>query len=233
MLNNYRFVQRNPVFSLLRTGAFVVALLLSSGLACAGNGPAAKDDLGRFMAKLEDTAAKIDSFRAVFIQEKELSLFAETIVFHGELVVVRPDRLRWEFTDPVPSILVLNGDKGLRCSDQAAPVNFDLNSDPVMRIVAEQLWLWLGGDYSKLGEAFFLQKKGADSLIITPKNPSMAEYIQTVTITFDQTTMQPARVEILEPGGDLTRLLFSDYTFNIDFPEQLFTRCETQPAHDN
>lgn len=192
-----------------------------------------KEDLKQFMTQLENAAEKIESFRAVFVQEKELSLFAETMVFHGELVVVRPDRLRWEFTEPVPSVLILNGEKGLRCNAQAAPTEFDLKTDPIMRSVAEQLWLWLGGDYSRLSDSFSLKKKGANSLFISPKDEDVSEFIESVTIVFDLNTMQPQQVVIREPGGDFTRLRFSDYSFNIDHTDPMFTRCQTQPANDN
>lgn len=219
---------------LVNIAVLFVVLCFSSGLCLAEDlNIEPKDDLQQFMTQLESAAAKIESFRAVFVQEKELSLFAETMVFHGELLVVRPDKLRWGFTTPVPSVLILNGDKGLRCDAQSAPTEFDLKTDPIMRSVAEQLWLWLGGDYSRLSDSFSLQKKGENSLFIRPKDPDVSEFIESVTITFNLTTMQPQQVEIREPGGDLTRLRFSDYTFNIDSTDLMFTRCQTQPAHDN
>jgi len=218
----------------MKIAGLFVLILFSTQLCLAGDiATENKDDVQKFMIQLENSAASIESFHAVFVQEKELSLFAEMMVFHGELVVVRPDRLRWEFTDPVPSVLILNGDNGLRCSAQSVPTEFDLKTDPIMRSVAEQLWLWLGGDYSRLADSFLLQKKAENSLLITPKDPAVSEYIEAVTITFDLTTMQPHQVEIREPGGDLTRLRFSDYTFNIDSTDFLFTRCQTQPANDN
>ena len=224
---------------LLLCRIFKIVTLLFVVLFCVGFSQAAEkdkkahDDVRQFMVQLESAADKIDSFRSDFVQEKELSLFAETMVFHGKLVVVRPDRLRWEFTDPVPSVFILNGDKGLRCSGEVTPVEFNLNSDPIMRSVAEQLWLWLGGDYSRLSDSFVLQKKDAASLLIFPKDSAVSEVIETVTIIFDLSTLQPQQVEIREPGGDLTRLHFSNYAFNIGSSDQLFTRCLAQPANDN
>lgn len=216
-----------------KAGLFVL-IVFSTQLSLADdNETENKEDVQQFMIQLERAAATIESFHALFVQEKELSLFAETMVFHGELVVVRPDRLRWEFTDPVPSLLILNGDKGLRCSAQSVPTEFNLKTDPIMRSVAEQLWLWLGGDYSRLSDSFVLQKNTENSLLITPKDAGVSDYIEAVIITFDLTTMQPHQVEIREPGGDLTRLRFSDYTFNIDSTNLSFTRCQTQPANAN
>ncbi len=185
------------------------------------------------LQRLQLASAQVDSFEASFVQEKELSLFAETMIFHGHLVVVRPDQLRWEFTDPVPSVLLLSGDAGLRCSGETKPVQFDVKTDPVMKSVAEQLWLWLGGDYSRLDDTFALQEKGENSLTVTPRQASMAEYIEQVNITFDTVNMQPEQVVIKEPGGDQTRLIFSNYRFNPPVHDDMFTRCTPQADNVN
>lgn len=184
-----------------------------------------KGEVKSLLTRLEEASATMESFEASFVQEKELSLFAETMIFQGRLVVVRPDKLRWEFTDPLSSVLMLTGDKGLRCSGETKPVQFDLKTDPVMRSVAEQLWLWLGGDYSRLEKSFSIEENGENSLLIRPKESAMTEYIEQVTITFEHINMQPERVVIMEPGGDQTRLIFSDYSFNIEPDDQVFTRC--------
>jgi outer membrane lipoprotein-sorting protein len=153
-----------------------------------------------------------------------LSLFAKPVIFHGSLTVVRPDQLRWEFTRPVPSALIFNGRSGLRCNDQAPPSRFDLDTDPIMRTVAEQLWLWLGGDYSKLGGGYELHSEG-DSLIIRPKDEKTREYVEKITITFNRQTLQPQRVVIDEPGGDATLLHFTATDQGGDVDPALFTRC--------
>lgn len=178
-----------------------------------------------FLADVQAAADQVTSFSSDFTQERHLALFAKPVIFHGRLTIVRPDKLRWEFTDPVPSILVFNGGNGLRCSDQSPPVHFELASDPVMKTVAEQLWLWLGGDYSKIGKRYLMEMKGVSGLIITPKEKSIGEYIAAVHIDFNSETKQPAQVDIIEPGGDFTRIIFHSYTLNSELPDSLFTRC--------
>ncbi|MGB3223344.1 MAG: outer membrane lipoprotein carrier protein LolA [Desulforhopalus sp.] len=184
-------------------------------------------DLTRFLQEIQLASDKVRSFSSPFIQERHLALFASPVIFHGQLIVVRPDRLRWEFTSPVPSVLIFRGDSGTRCNDEAPPVQFDLNSDPVMRTVAEQLWLWLGGDYLKLNDLYHIEKKGNSSLVIIPKDESVSEFIWAVTITFSDGSRQPEEVEILEPGGDSTLISFQSYTLNSDIPEILFSHCGT------
>lgn len=189
-----------------------------------GEAAGADDATTAFLGEIRRATASVKAFRSQFIQERRLSLFVEPVIFHGSLTVVRPDQLRWEFTSPVPSALIFNGRSGLRCNDQAEPSRFDLDSDPIMRTVAEQLWLWLGGDYSKLGDGYLLHSE-VDSLIIRPKEGKTREYVEKITITFNRRTLQPERVAIDEPGGDATLLRFTATDQDGDVDPALFTQC--------
>lgn len=96
-----------------------------------------------------------------------------------------------------------------------------------MRTVAEQLWLWLGGDYSRLNALYLMEKSGPSALRITPKDHRVSDYISSITITFDTTSRQPEKVEIADPGGDTTVISFKSYVLNGNTPEVLFSRCGT------
>jgi outer membrane lipoprotein-sorting protein len=186
---------------------------------------AAEEQLSEFFQEIQNASAKVQSFSCKFVQEKRMALFSEPVIFHGKLTVIRPDRLRWEFTDPVPSALIFNGKSGMRCNDKAPPSQFDLQSDPIMRTVAEQLWLWLGGDYSKLQEKYEMSTKET-ALIITPKDKKAAEYIGSITITFNRESKQPDSVVITESGGDRTEMIFNSYVLNGPIAEDNFNKCK-------
>jgi outer membrane lipoprotein-sorting protein len=186
---------------------------------------AESEELSNFLTEIQASSAKVRSFSSQFVQERRLALFTEPVIFHGSLTVVRPDRLRWEFTAPIPSVLIFRGEQGIRCNDKAPPTHFDLGTDPIMRTVAEQLWLWLGGDYSRLNALYLMEKSGPSALRITPKDLRVLDYINNITITFNTTSRQPEKVEIADPGGDTTIISFSTYVLNGDTPDILFTRC--------
>lgn len=177
------------------------------------------------VTRLQSHSKSITSFQASFQQEKILAMFSRPVLFSGRLTIVRPDRLRWEFTRPTISALIFAGDQGLRCDENGQSASFDLRSDPVMRVVAEQLWLWLGGDYSRLNEKYELVEQDASTLQVFPRQSGVKEYIEQVTIRFDPTLLQPELVEIHEAGGDRTRIHFSSYTVNGQYPQKLFTGC--------
>lgn len=221
-MGNVRF--STPVRRLAAPVIFCIVLALGSVQPVMS---AESEELQSFLQEIQAASDQVRSFSSAFVQERRLALFNEPVIFHGSLTVVRPDRLRWEFTSPVPSVLIFSGERGIRCNADAPPVNFDLGSDPIMRTVAEQLWLWLGGDYSRLEFLYKMEKSGPSSLTITPKEEAVTKFINTITITFNKTSRQPEKVEIAEPGGDSTVISFQSYVLNSNTPDVLFTVCGT------
>ncbi len=214
-----RLLLPGKIFCLFST-LFFFAIFLSAAIASTK-----QDELESFLQAIQESSDQVHSFSSIFTQEKDLALFSNPVLFHGRLSIVRPDKLRWEFFSPLPSTLILKGDLGIRCNDKAAPERFQLSSNPVMKMVAKQLWLWLGGDYRELSRHHKLEKNGPSTLLIIPDDQSTADYIESVTIVFDETSLQPLRVEIMEPGGDRTRISFHSPSVNMQIPEKLFTDC--------
>lgn len=186
----------------------------------------AYEGLEAFLAAIQEKAAGVTSFSCSFLQTRHMAMFAKPVKFSGRLVVAKPDKLRWEFLAPIPSALLFNGNKGVRCNDQAPPVSFDLQSDPVMHVVARQLWLWLRADYVHLHEQYRLRLSGPETLEVTPLDSGMAKYISKVDLLFDLATGHPRQVTIMEPGGDLTEIDFDAYTVNPQLSLAVFTTCE-------
>ncbi len=201
---------------------FLIMALMVTKSAMAAD---AKSSVLPLLDEIQARSTQVQSFSCKFTQERHLALFSKPVIFHGLLFLIRPDHLRWEFTDPIPSVLIFSGDKGMRCNDNAPPVHFDLTSDPVMRLVAEQLWTWLDSNYGKLEQMYSVKQQGDSTLVITPKEQAMADFIATITISFSNESKQPELVEIAEPGGDLTRIHFHDYNLNVALTEKLFVEC--------
>ena len=210
-------------FSCIVAAAIVILIALVSGKTAEQSSQA--QELNIFIDEIQRASEQVSSFTSDFVQEKHLALFSEPVVFSGRITVARPDRLRWEFVSPIASLLILNGNIGIRCKEAGKPVQFNLQSDPVMRGAAEQLWLWFSGDYEKLKSLYSLQKTGENTLAVKPLTSSVSQVIGAVTIQFDGATKQPEVVEIDETGGDYTRIIFTSYQRNPALPDALFQKC--------
>ena len=74
---------------------------------------------GELNALLLDIQKKSNQFQFLackFTQERHLSLFSQPVLFNETLAIIRPGHLRWEYIDPVPSVLIFSGNTGLRCT---------------------------------------------------------------------------------------------------------------------
>jgi outer membrane lipoprotein-sorting protein len=202
----------------------LAALLLLPALAGADSNGDGR--LTQLLAEIRQKSNQFESLTCKFTQERHLSLFKAPVVVHGTLAISRPDRLRWQYAGPIPSVLIFNGNSGLRCTGNEPPIHFDLDSAPIMRMVAEQLRAWLNGNYQKLEESYSISLKDPSTLLITPKEKTVSSSIQGITISFTDKDRQPKRVEITEPGGDDTIIVFADYSFNARLPAATFSQCD-------
>jgi outer membrane lipoprotein-sorting protein len=181
--------------------------------------------LGDFLQKVEKRTASINSFSCNFTQVKHLAIFPRPVKFSGRLSLVRPDKLRWQFLQPLPSVIVLNGNQGLKCEGEGPVRKFSLDRDPVMRLVAEQLWAWTSGSYRELRDDFDFSLLPGPVLVFSPVRKDTASFISKIKVAFDPDFLQPLEVEISEPGDDRTVIYFSDYQRNLDLNDELFTKC--------
>lgn len=182
-----------------------------------------------FLARVEARAAGVRGFVCDFRQERRLAIFARPVVFSGKLYLSRPDRLRWEFTAPIGSLLILDGSTGRRCGEGSPASEFNLERDPVMRLVAGQLRTWTGGNYRELQGEFALELKPGPALVLRPRRQGLAAFLDRIEVVFAGETLQPQRVEIHEEGGDRTVISFSSYRLNPELSPELFAACRAKP----
>lgn len=181
--------------------------------------------LDQLLAAIQHNVNQTRTVQCAFEQQRNLSLFAQPIVFTGKMELSRPDNLRWENLEPIPSVLIFAGDKGMRCNDDAEPVRFELAKDPMMRMVAEQIWTWVDGNYRQLQDRYDITLAGEAEIQLVPKNKEMADAVASVRVRFDQESLQPQTIEILETEGDSTVIRFSGYRINQPVDGKLFTTC--------
>lgn len=186
-----------------------------------------KNNLAPFIEEIRKKSQQIHTLHCHFTQEKDLSVFAKPIVFKGILVLQRPDKLRWEFTAPVPSALLFNGNQGQRCDENNRVDRFAIDSDPAMKVVASQLLSWLNGEYNTLQNSYSFSLQEPGVLLLKPLQKQAKEYIDSVTIHFENDNLQPQSVLIKEEDGDSTHIIFSNHQFNPSLPPSTFRQCKT------
>ncbi|WP_432822808.1 outer membrane lipoprotein carrier protein LolA [Trichloromonas sp.] len=205
-----------------------LVLLLALLLAWSGPVLAAEDPglaLDRILTELERSAAGIETLASDFVQEKHLEMFQETLVSRGRFYFSKPDKLRWEMTEPVASGFLLNGDSGQRWHERAgAAVPFDIAREPGMRLIAEQLLAWARVDIVWLVQQYrmTLVSETPVTLKLVPLQAGAEAFLDYLQISFDPQRRHVETVEVHEPGGDSTRIVFSGTELNQPLDPALF-----------
>ena len=165
------------------------------------------------------------------VQEKHMSMLARPVVFRGTLYLMRPDRLRLEFTTPMQSVFILDGSRILKCGGAGRSFEVDINSSPALRQAASQMLAWVNGDFTGLANMFSMSMAHAGTgVVLKPLETGLQGGVKLVTIMFHADTLRPSSVRIDEEDGDWTLLLFRDYRINSTLPENIFDECSREAA---
>jgi len=170
-------------------------------------------------------SAKIQSVSAQFSQQKHLKILTKPLVSKGRFYYQAPDSVRWEYTSPIKSVLIMHKGKIKRYSQGEKGLAEDAGGSlESMQIVLQEIGRWTRGQFTE-NEHFSAVLKGgkAPSIILTPKEKGMAAMISRVVITLSPDRQGVIKtVKIFENEGNHTLFEFSDVQINGKISETLF-----------
>jgi outer membrane lipoprotein-sorting protein len=172
---------------------------------------------------LKETAATVTSVTAGFVQEKHMKILARPLVSRGVLLYKTPDSLRWEYTQPVKSVLVLHKGQIRRFVNKDGRVVEDSATGlQSMQVVVQQITQWLNGRFDE-NPAFSATLEPGPRIVMTPREKSLARLIQRIELELSD---QPAVIEsvtIFESEDSYTRLVFQNVTLNTQLDDAAFS----------
>ena len=167
-------------------------------------------------------AGNVDSIRADFVQEKHLPILAKPLISKGRLSYRRPDALRWEYTSPVKSVLLMHGGNARRFvqSDQGLVEDVSVRLQ-AMQFVMPEISSWLGGRFQD-NPLFDASLDGVNKILLAPTDPGMARFIQRIELLMSDRPGVIEQVLIFESDDAFTRMVFSDTQVNSALDDRLF-----------
>lgn len=176
--------------------------------------PAAKPEtLDECLKRIEENHAGHKDFQGDFKQEKHILLFDDVIESQGRFVFKKPDHVRWEYTSPHKSVLVIRGDEGEKWTETTRRVeSFQLSEDRGLDAVVAQLFTWFKGEFTKLKDDYEVEilERSPTKLKMTPKSEAVKKFIACIEVAFAEKDEAIASVKIIEPGDDYTLYSFQD-----------------------
>jgi outer membrane lipoprotein-sorting protein len=171
-------------------------------------------------------ASRVDSISADFVQEKHLPILARPLISEGRLFYRRPDALRWEYTSPVKSVLLMHDGDARRFVQSDGGLVEDASVRlQAMQFVMPEISGWLGGRFQD-NPLFHASLNGTNKILLAPKDPSMARFIQRIELLMSERPGVIDEVLIFESDDAFTRMIFSRTQVNPSLEDRLFQEAQ-------
>lgn len=175
---------------------------------------------------LRQKLSTVTSVQADFVQEKNLSIFAHTLVIRGRFAVDRPKRLIWHVADPVKYSIRVEGDEVRFWDEDTDHVqSIRIGPNHSFRAAFEQFQGWFLGDYRSLTDSYDVTVLRADPIAVSfePRsNSPMAKIIKRVEATFQTDNAYLQSIVIHEGSGDTTTIRFLNTRLNQPIPAEIW-----------
>ncbi len=199
----------------------VIVLALAAGVAPAAWAATQAPQLDKIIDGIEKRYAG-NGFAARFFQESMLKAMQISDTAEGSLTVKRPGKMRWEYTLPDPQIIM---------SDGANLWIYRPKDHQVMVGKAPDFFSAGKGagflaDIRQIRSSFQVDLQPAQSpeyyrLQLLPKSPTPE--LARVLLSVSRATFQVDQVVTFNAYGDETRIVLSEYRFNLNPNDSLFT----------
>lgn len=168
---------------------------------------------------------KLKTLEARFVQHQESSMLAAPEESKGVFSYAAPDRVRWEYQQPSPITVVIQG-------DQMTTWYRDLRRADLVKVgrYSNQVLKYLGasGNMQTLLDYFTVklsmpEKKGDPyRMALVPRYARISKRLKTMTLWIDSASFFPTRMEYVEADGDTTQYEFLDLKRNAPIPADRF-----------
>jgi len=193
---------------------FVIAVFLLTVYMCIGWADSWEE--------LSSAAGTVTSVKAEFVQEKHMKILARPLVSEGILLFQGPDSLRWQYTQPIQSILLLHNGKTRRFVQKDGNLIEDASASlQSMQVVVQEITQWLNGRFDD-NPAFAARLEPGRKIVMTPREESFARLIQRIEIILSDRPAVITSVMIFENADSYTKLNFKDVILNQKLDDRLF-----------
>ncbi len=172
----------------------------------------------------EEKDFRIESIQADFTQEKHLKILARPIISTGKLLFQTPRSLRWEYTSPFSSILLMHEGRVKRIIERDGRFQEEKGMQlDAMQVVLTEISSWLDGRFTE-NELFSVSFPDSSTVLLVPKDQAFAHLIEKIELKLADQQGLLDRVTIIEGPDATTVMSFSNRVLNQDIPATSFTQ---------
>ena len=159
---------------------------------------------------------------ANFIQEKHLKILSKPLISKGTFYYQIPQSLRWEYTSPFQSILLIhNGNIKRHIKGNDGFIQDSGVELQAMQVVLQEITLWLRGRFNDNPNFNAILEPGP-KIVLTPKEKSFAAIIQRIELMLSNQPGIIETVRIYENDNSYTKFMFNNVRLNKSLKDSLF-----------
>ncbi len=184
-----------------------------------------EDRLAVLVERVRFEHDRLDTLEARFTQLKESELLSEPIEAHGVFSFAAPDRVRWEYLEPDPISMLIQGDvmtTWYKDIAQAEKIYVGKQSQRVLE------YLGASSSVSRLLEYFDVRLRTPKDLSkpfhleLKPRFARVERRVREMEIWIHPDHYLPIKLRYVEGNGDLTVYDFTDLRVNSTLPDDRF-----------
>lgn len=182
------------------------------------------EDAASFREQLESMTKAVQTIESDFVQEKKLTVIANTIISRGSFAFRKENNIRWEYTEPYSYLIILNGSR-IFIKEESNQKQYDVQSNKMFQEMNRFISGCIQGDILKDEEEYdieYLENEHEYFVRLVPNSQAIRDMLNEVQITFDKNDLTVSRVTMVESGGDYTRIDFINKKLNTDIPLENF-----------
>lgn len=171
---------------------------------------------------IRKTASTITSVKAEFVQSKHMKILSKPLVSRGTLYFKSPQFLRWEYSSPVKSVLLMSKGSMVRYVKGSGGYVKDASAGvQSMQVVVQEISRWMKGEFNT-NPNYAAELKTGGKIILVPKDPSFAKIISRIELVLSGNPGEIRSVKIIESGDSHTLIRFEKVTINAPMDEKIF-----------
>jgi outer membrane lipoprotein-sorting protein len=180
------------------------------------------------LERISKEFAGVKTLRATFAQRKRLEVLDDVALTKGTMALEMASKLRWEYVEPVKTLLVVNGARARRertsRKGEVTSTTFALADEPIAAATAEQVFLWVGGRTAEAAKSHVLELLSEKPLSVraTPRDERVAKVIVAVDLDFAGEPLHLSRIVLEETSKTRTEIEFTGVERNPELPADLF-----------
>ncbi len=180
-------------------------------------------DLPSFKEEFNTKSANVVSIQSSFVQVKVLTALTEKITSSGNFWFKRSNKVRIEYLKPFVYLMVINGDKML-VRDEANENRINIKSNKMFQQVNRIMIDCVQGSMleSKDFSTSVFENNDTYLLEMTPSAKTLREFFKTIILTVDKKDYSANSIEMNEPSGDKTTIMFTDKKLNTLISDAVF-----------